>query len=154
MGEKREKSASLKGKASIFAPPGATFLPNPRSTVDSPQTVTFGKITKSSMFERMVERVPNRLQSSPSLCGLPESSTEGFRTQIPRPTISWSCWSTLKCVRHLNFRDLVKISKNRVFLSKSQDFLRFDSGKPLQTFSTSTELRVRCSVRFLYHHSL
>ena len=105
------------------------------------------------MFERMVEKVPNRLQSPPSLCGLRKSSTEGFRTQIPRPTISWSCWSTLKCVRHLNFRDLVKIIKNRDFCQNLKIFLRFDSGKPLQTFSTSTELRVRCSVRFLCHHS-
>ena len=99
----------------IFAPPGATFLPNPRSTVDSSQTVTSGKITKSSMFERVVERVPNRLQGSPSHCGLPESCTEGFWSQIPRTTISWSCWSTLKCVTHLNFRDLAKIGQNHDF---------------------------------------
>ena len=33
------------------------------------------------------------------------------------------------------------------------DFLRFETAKPLQTFSTSTTLRVRRSVRFLGHHS-
>ena len=35
----------------------------------------------------------------------------------------------------------------------SMDFLRFETAKPLQTFSTSTTLRVRRSVRFLGHHS-
>ena len=35
----------------------------------------------------------------------------------------------------------------------SMDFLRFETAKPLQTFSTSTALRVRRSVHFLGHHS-
>ena len=39
------------------------------------------------------------------------------------------------------------------FQPKSQDFLRFESAKPLQTFSASTTLRVRCSVRCPGPHS-
>ena len=79
----------------FFAPPGATFLPNPRSTIDFRQAVPSQKIMISIMFETMVGSVPNRLQGSPSLCGLPESCTEGFWSKIPRAPISWSCWSTL-----------------------------------------------------------
>ena len=87
----------------LIAPPGATFLPNPRSTVDFHQTVTSGKIVISIMFETMVGEMRTRLQSSPSHCGLPQACTEGFWSEIPRRPISWSCWSTLKMFNKIKF---------------------------------------------------
>ena len=67
------------------------------------------------MFESTVGDMRSRLEGSPAHCGLPESCTEGFWSQIPRTSFSWSCWSTLKCLRRLNFRDLAKIVQNRDF---------------------------------------
>ena len=55
-----------------------------------------------------------------------------------------------------NFRDLVKIRQNRDFDQNHKIFYvltAVNHYKPLQTFSISTGLRVRCSVRFLCHHS-
>ena len=76
----------------VVAPPGATFLPNPRSTVDFPQPVTgVQKIAKSTMFETVDGEMRNRLQRSPSNWGLPQTRTEGFWSKIPRAGISWSC---------------------------------------------------------------
>ena len=69
------------------------------------------KILISIMFEGVVGDVRSRLQRSPSHCGLPESCTEGFWTQIPRAPISWSCWSTLNMLQDFKFRDLDQITR-------------------------------------------
>ena len=54
---------------------------------------------------------------------------------------------------HRENRGISDISQNPDTSWISMDLLRFETAKPLQTFSTSTTLRVRRSVRFLGHHS-
>ena len=111
------------------------------------------KIAKFPMFEMMVGVMRSRLQSSPSHWGLPQSCTEGFWSEIRPARISWSWWYTLKMFTRSKFQYLDQNRPKSRFQSKFQNFLRFDGGKLLHTFSTSTGLHMRCSVHLLYRHS-
>ena len=77
----------------------------------------------------------NRLQSSPSHCGLPESCTEGFWSEIPRTTINFHGQQILAKDKNTNEQ-----LRNRVFetLDRQLNQLGYVAKEPQLQFINRT----------------